>query len=151
MRNPCGSSAHLRLVDESAPESGRTRSDPTFLEHARGVFADEMSLTSVDLLEELRAALDGVEPLIAGRVVDIEMARLRVLADPARFRREFASLIESAVAVAGPRQSITVRVARTGKSARIDVVNEGDGARVDDVIGSLTVHLAPGASSAADA
>ena len=57
-----------------------------------------MSLTSVDLLEELRAALDEVEPLIAGRIVDIEMARLRVLADPVLFRREFASLIESAVA-----------------------------------------------------
>jgi light-regulated signal transduction histidine kinase (bacteriophytochrome) len=109
-----------------------------------------MSLTSVDLLEELRAALDAVEPLIVGRVVDIEMSRLRVLADPVLFRREFASLIESAVADAEPTRSITVRVARTGKSARIDVVNESDGARLDDVIGSMTLPLAPGASSAAD-
>ena len=97
-----------------------------------------MSLTSVDLLEELRAALDGVEPLIAGRIVDIEMSRLRVLADPVLFRREFASLIESAVADAEPTHSITVRVTRTGKSARIDVVNESDGAigrrdRLDDL------------------
>jgi hypothetical protein len=30
---------------------------------------------SVDLLEELRVALDAVESLIAGRIVDIEMAR----------------------------------------------------------------------------
>ena len=86
-----------------------------------------MSLTSVDLLEELRVALDGVEPLIAGRIVDIEMARLRVLADPVLFRQEFASLIESAVADTEPTRAITVRVARTGKSARIDVVNERDG------------------------
>ncbi len=110
-----------------------------------------MSVTSVDLLEELRAALDGVQSLIADRVVDIEMARLRVLAEPVGFRREFASLMESAVANAEPTQSITVRVARTGKSARIDVVNERDGERLDDVIGSMTLPLAPGASSAADA
>ena len=110
-----------------------------------------MSLTSVDLLEELRAALDGVEPLIVDRVVDIEMSRLRVLADPVQFRREFALLIESAVADAEPTHSITVRVARTGKSARIDVVNERDGERRDDVIGSMTLPLAPGASSAAGA
>ena len=110
-----------------------------------------MSLTSVDLLEELRVALDGAEPLIAGRIVDIEMARLRVLVDPLQFRPEFASLIESAVADTEPTRAITVRVARTGKSARIDVVNEGDGARLDNVIGSMTLPLAPGASSAADA
>jgi hypothetical protein len=108
-------------------------------------------LTSVDLLEELRAALDEVEPLLEGRIVDIEMARVRVLADPVVFRREFASLIESAVADAAPTQPITVRVSRTGKSARIDVVNERDGARPDDVIGSMTVPMAPGRSSAADA
>ena len=59
-------------------------------------------MPSVDLLEEIRAALDGVEPLIAGRTVDIEMARLRVLADPEQFRDEFASLIESAVAGTAP-------------------------------------------------
>jgi light-regulated signal transduction histidine kinase (bacteriophytochrome) len=111
----------------------------------------ETSLTSVDLLEELRAALDEVEPLIVGRIVDIEMARLRVLADPVLFRREFASLIESAVADAAPTQPITVRVRRTGKSARIDVVIETDGARSDDVIGSMTLPMAAGGSSAADA
>ena len=110
-----------------------------------------MSSTSVDLLEELRAALDGVEPLIVGRVVDIEMARLRVLADPVLFRQEFGSLIESAVAEAEPTRSITVRVTRTGKSAWVDVVNDGDGARSDDVVGSMTLPLAAGASSSADA
>ena len=45
-----------------------------------------MSLTSVDLLEELRAALDELEPLLAGRIVDIEMSRLRVLVDPVLFQ-----------------------------------------------------------------
>jgi K+-sensing histidine kinase KdpD len=110
-----------------------------------------MSLTSVDLLEELRAALDKVEPLIGGRTVDIEMSRMRVLVDPVLFRREFASLIESAVAGTEPNHAITVRVTRTGKSARIDVVRESDSVGSDDVIGSITLPLVPGTSSAADA
>jgi hypothetical protein len=110
-----------------------------------------MSLTSVDLLDELRAALDEVEPLLAGRIVDIEMSRLRVLADPVLFRRELVSLIEGAVADAEPRDSITVRVARTGKAARMEVVSERGGAPLEGVIGSMTLPLAPGSSSAADA
>jgi light-regulated signal transduction histidine kinase (bacteriophytochrome) len=109
-----------------------------------------MSLTSVDLLEQLRAALDELEPLLAGRIVDIEMSRVRVLADPVLFRREFASLIESAVSDATPN-AITVRVTRTVKAAGIVVVNERGGERSDEVIGSMTLPLAPGASSAADA
>src|SRR5436190_24317416 len=110
-----------------------------------------MSLTSVDLLEELRAALDEVEPLIAGRIVDIEMSRVRVLADPVLFRREFASLIEFAVAETEPTASITVRVTRAGKAAKIEIVDERDGAPVDRVSGSMTLPLALDASSAADA
>ena len=106
---------------------------------------------TVDLLEQLRVALDDVEPLLAGRIVDIEMARLRVLTDPVLFRREFVSLIESAVTDAEPTQSITVRVARTGGAARIEVFDDHDGAPSDGVISSMTVPLAPGASSAADA
>jgi hypothetical protein len=109
-----------------------------------------MSLTAVDLLEELRAALDEIEPLLAGRIVDIEMSRLRVLADSVPFRREFVSLIESAVAEAEPADPITVRVARAGKVARLEVVNERRDARLDAVIGSMTLPLVPGASSAAD-
>ena len=106
---------------------------------------------TVDLLEQLRDALDDVEPLLAGRIVDIEMARLRVLTDPVLFRREFASLIESAVTDAEATQSITVRVARTGGAARIEVFADRDGAPSDRVVSSMTVPLAPGASSAADA
>jgi hypothetical protein len=105
---------------------------------------------TVDLLEQLRGALDDVESLLGGRIVDIEMARLRVLTDPARFRREFAALIESAVADAEATHSITVRVARTGGAARIEVFDH-EGGPSDGVIASMTVPLAPGASSAADA
>lgn len=107
--------------------------------------------STVDLLEQLRVALDDVEPILAGRIVDIEMARLRVLIDPVLFRRELASLIESAVADAEPTHSITVRVARTGGAARIEVFDDHDGTPSERMIRSMTVPLAPGASSAADA
>src|SRR5258708_3202389 len=110
-----------------------------------------MPLTSVDLLEELRAALDDVEPLLAGRTADTEMSRVPALPDPLPSHRESPSLLTRAVAHTAPTHSITVRVTRTGKSTRIDVVNEHDGERSDNLIGSMTVPLAPGASSAADA
>lgn len=114
------------------------------------VLAASMSLTSVDLLEELRGALDELEPIIAGRIVDIEMSRLYALVDSVLFRREFSSLIEAAVADATPEKSITVRVARTGKSVRIEVINERSDAPLGGVIGAMTLALAPGETNAAD-
>ena len=132
---------------------------------------------SVDLLEEIRAALDTLESLLLGRTVDIEMSRLRVLTDPTLFRRVIAECIASALARSEPPDSITVRVARTGKAARIEVINDGGHVAGDDlpdlgaaaeeframggeigtalplgdVICWMTLPLAPGASSAGDA
>ena|SRR5262245_1948217 len=79
---------------------------------------------TVDLLEEIRAALDSVDHVLGGRVVDIEMARLQVVTDPALFQRVFAALITASVAQSDPPNGITVRVSRSGKNARIDVINE---------------------------
>src|SRR3954452_20227971 len=110
-----------------------------------------MSSPAVDLLEQLRAALDELEPLLAGRIVDIEMSRLRVLADPGQFRQEFTVLIASVVVDAQPTDSITVRVTRTGTTAKIQVINERTSAPLDAEPGSMTVPLAAGTSSAADA
>src|SRR5206468_4716314 len=70
----------------------------------RGVDGGD-GLTSVDLLEEIRAALDGLEPLLLGRMVDIEMPRLRVLTDPTLCRRLLAQLIGYAVAHSEPPDS----------------------------------------------
>jgi signal transduction histidine kinase len=134
-------------------------------------------LTSVDLLEEIRAALDGLEPLLLGRMVDIEMPRLRVLTDPTLCRRLLGELIGYAVAHSEPPDSVTVRVARTRKAARIEVESEGGHATrhdlpnltsaaeellavggeigsegpVGSVVSWMRLPLAPGASSAADA
>jgi PPOX class probable F420-dependent enzyme len=113
--------------------------------------ADKVSLMSVDLLDELRAALDEIEPLIVGRIIDIEMARLRVLADPEALRLKFASLIESAVADAEPKRPLTARVTRSGSVARIEVLDERDGARSRRSVGSFSVPLAPGAASPTEA
>jgi signal transduction histidine kinase len=110
----------------------------------------EMSLPSVDLLELLRAALDELDPILAGRIVDIEMPRVRVVVDPVRFRQEFAALIEAAAAGAEAGDPITVRVERTGKAVRIRVVDERGGAPQDGLVGTITATLAPG-TGAADA
>jgi signal transduction histidine kinase len=110
-----------------------------------------MPATALDLLEELRAALDELEPRLAGHAVDIEMPRVRVLADPVVLRRDFAQLVESVVEDAEPGDAITVHITRTGKAARVDVVDESAGARSDGSTRSMTVPLAPGTSSAADA
>jgi hypothetical protein len=104
---------------------------------------------TVDLREELRGALDELEPLLVGRVVDIEMARLWVLVDPAAFRSEVVALVADAVADTDPNRVVTVRVARAGSSVRIDVVRDADGSGDDDVVGTIRVPLAPGSTSAA--
>jgi hypothetical protein len=71
-----------------------------------------MSLTSVDLLEELRAALDGVEPLIAGR----------------KFRARDVNLV---MAPSSPGASIQFRVFLDGQLAThahgADVSADGSG------------------------
>jgi signal transduction histidine kinase len=102
----------------------------------------------VDLLEEIRAALDRVDGLLRGRVVDIEMARVRVVTDPAQFQQTFAGLVAAAVAQTEDANAITVRVARSGKTARIEVINEGS--PLADHPLSMSVTLEAGTSHAAD-
>jgi signal transduction histidine kinase len=106
---------------------------------------DRDDATPVDLLGEIRAALDRVDRLLRGRVVDIEMARLRVVTNPEQFQRAFAELVTAAVAEAGPANAITVRVTRAGSTANIEVMNENS-----PVGQRLSLPLAPGTSSAAD-
>jgi hypothetical protein len=67
------------------------------------------------------------------------------------FRQEFASLIRSALDDAEPAHSVTVRVARRGKTAQVEVISERGDGRVSDVIGSMTLPVPEGASSVADA
>ena len=130
---------------ERAPRPGRIGCPATYAAgYLPRVGADD--LTVVDLLEEIRAALDRLGPLLLGRTVDIEMPRLRVLANAAALRQEVADLVGSVVADTDAADSVTVRVGRVGKSARIDVVTDAG-----DVARSITVPMAPGASGHADA
>ncbi len=99
-----------------------------------------------DLLEEMRTALDGLDARFAQRTIDIEMSRVNVLADPTQFRGEFADAVASALAHTGPSGALTVRVERTGKSARVDVIDDDNGT----IVSSMTLPLAPGTGSAAD-
>jgi hypothetical protein len=76
----------------------------------------------VNLLEQIRAALDELEPRLTGRVVDIEMPRLFVVADTDALRRALVALIDRAVEqYAG---YLTVRTTKHGGAARIEVSGE---------------------------
>jgi hypothetical protein len=76
----------------------------------------------VDLLEQIRAALDELTPVLDRRVVDIEMPRLPVGADATTLKRALVAVIGRAVErTEGP---ITVRTTRQGRAARIEVIGE---------------------------
>ena len=76
----------------------------------------------VDLLEQIRAALDELTPLLDRRVVDIEMARLTVDADATTLQRALVAVIGRAVE--HTEGAITVRTTKQGTAARIEVTGE---------------------------
>jgi signal transduction histidine kinase len=95
----------------------------------------------------IRAALDELDAMLAGRTVDIETARLRVLADPASLRAALVELVRTAIGDSDRAGAFTVRVGRTGKSVRIEIIDD----RSDTVLGAMRAPVAPGGSGAADA
>ena len=76
----------------------------------------------VDLLEQIRAALDELTPLLHRRIVDIEMARLTVGADASTLQRALVAVIGRAVEHS--EGDVTVRTTKQGKAARIEVMGE---------------------------
>jgi hypothetical protein len=76
----------------------------------------------VDLLEQIRTALDELTPLLHRRVVDIEMARLTVGADASTLQRALVAVIGRAVEHS--EGDVTVRTTKQGKAARIEVMGE---------------------------
>jgi hypothetical protein len=138
---------------------------------------DAAGRAPVDLLEEVQATLAELDPLLLGRTVNIEMARLRVQADPVAFRPAFRSLVAHLLTHSEPSDSITVRVARSDQRARIEVFDEdgrlsgddlpdlaavakellatggeiGTVGPVEAVVGWMTLPLATGPSSSPDA
>src|SRR5438067_1681634 len=76
----------------------------------------------VDLLEQIRIALDELTPLLRRRAVDIEMPRLAVSADATTLQRALVAVIgRAAQHTEGP---ITVRTTKQGTAARIEVTGE---------------------------
>lgn len=75
-----------------------------------------------DLLEQIRAALDELTPLLHRRIVDIEMARLTVGADASTLQRALVAVIGRAVEHS--EGDVTVRTTKQGKAARIEVMGE---------------------------
>lgn len=78
----------------------------------------------VNLLEQIRAALDTLEPQLEGRVVDVEMPRLFVDADAevAGLRRCLVALIERGLAQYDG--TLTVRTTKQRGVARVEVTGE---------------------------
>ena len=76
----------------------------------------------VDLLEQIRTALDELTPLLHRRVVDIEMPRLMVGADATTLQRALVAVIGRAVERS--EGAITVRTTKQGTAARIEVTGE---------------------------
>ena len=76
----------------------------------------------VNLLEQIRAALDVLEPRLIDRVVDIEMARLFVVADEDALRRVLIALIDRGVDQF--EGHLTVRTTKHRGEARIEVSGE---------------------------
>lgn len=76
----------------------------------------------VDLLEQIRRALDELTPLLDRRAVDIEMPRLKVGADATTLQRALVAVIGRAVE--HTEGAITVRTTKQGTAARIEVIGE---------------------------
>ena len=76
----------------------------------------------VDLLEQIRTALDELTPVLHGRAVDIEMPRLKVAADAAALQRALVAVIGRAVE--HTEGAITVRTTKQRTAARIEVIGE---------------------------
>jgi hypothetical protein len=74
----------------------------------------------VDLLEQIRAALDELTPLLHTRVVDIEMPRLTVGTDAGTLQRVLVAVIRRAVEHS--EGDVTVTTTKQGGAARIEVM-----------------------------
>src|SRR4029450_2669915 len=76
----------------------------------------------IDLLEQIRAVLDELTPLLRGRVVDVEMPRLTVGAEATALQGALVAVIGRVVD--DSEGAITVRATRQGTAARIEVIGE---------------------------
>ena len=76
----------------------------------------------LNLLEVIRAALDELAPRLEGRVVDIEMPRLFVVADADALQRELVESIGRTLEQSGG--NITVRTTKQRNAARIEISGE---------------------------
>ena len=77
---------------------------------------------TVNLLEQIRAALDELEPRLAGRIVDIEMPRLFVVADADALKRALVALIGRALEQS--EGEVVVRTTKQRKMARMEITGE---------------------------
>ena len=121
----------------------------------------------VNLLEEIRAALDELNPRLEGRVVDVEMPRLFVAADTEPLHRALVALTERAldlyqgdltvrttkhrgaalVEISGEHRALAPTAADWSDSVVRDVEAIGGALDTDGPVGWLTVPLAGAANA----
>lgn len=92
------------------------------LEHGR--FGAEIE--QVDLKRDVELLVEDLQPLLADRVVKIEVPDISVRADRALLKRVFINLFSNSVKASEAGSTITVR-ARAREVVEIDVIDEGVG------------------------
>lgn len=113
------------LLDFAAVEAGRTPAEPAVLE----------------LRAEIDSVIDGLDPLLGGRTVHVDVNGATVIADPALFRRAMTNLITNAAKYSEPGGPIRIYargVAGPGEvdstqMVRIEVVDTGPGISEEDL------------------
>ena len=100
-----------RLADFAAIEAGRLKTD----------------FAPLDLDAAVRAAVEVLAPVLADRPLHVETGAVTVLADAALLRRTLANLLTNAAKFSPAGSPITVRSLVVGKSARVEVVDQGIG------------------------
>jgi two-component system sensor histidine kinase KdpD len=100
-----------RLLDVAALESGRLEGNPR----------------AIDLTDEINDTVALLAPLVEGRLVEVEIPALRVIADPLLLRRAMTNLISNAVKYSPAGTPISIRATKAHGFAQLDVIDRGVG------------------------
>ena len=102
--------------------------DFSFLEQGR--FAPE--ITTMELRPTIETSVSDLAPLTGGRAIEVDVAEVKVSADPNLLHRVLSNLISNAVKASGADEPIHVRGVQHDGVARIEVEDRGTGLSEED-------------------
>jgi signal transduction histidine kinase len=105
-----------RLLDFSALEAGQVSA----------------GIMSRDLRLEVEGTGDALGPLVAGRLVEVDVVPTLVLADSVLLRRTLTNLLSNAVKYSDLGSPITVRASQANGTVHIEVVDSGVGLTAEE-------------------